>query len=440
MRVESNLSHFYLSRIDDNVQSIIIITKKTLSHHSTHSAVHCGAGYHSNANSKTFENIMKQALYHTRNQYFTNQYETNSIQHCLSACSYCISILENSPFTNAGFGSNLNREGRVECDACLCYSDTHHSKLYASCGAIFGVYNPILMCHQMILDIISNSSGIYSSCQLIKPLFLCGRGTLEYIKLNNINGLLYCNLENELHDYMITEKSRIEFNKYRNILNNTSSGIRSDNTNNNIVNPNNTSSSTLYDTVGAIVYYNGVLCSCVSSGGILLKYPGRIGEAAIYGSGCSSESVVVESLSDQSDEEMDELRNRSDKNPSHSLIQLANNFSGIGEDIMFNQMSNHLNYQILELDKTMEQSFNSLFSLNSLFGMKERKIGCMSCKVYDGCELEFGYAFSTESMGIGYTHSNDSSYCVEIKRLNHCLDSSSSSSSSSSIQVIPIKF
>ena len=50
--------------------------------------------------------------------------------------------------------------------------------------------------------------------------------------------------------------------------------------------------------------------------------------------------------------------------------------------------------------------------------MKQRKIGCMSCKVFEEDDkLEFGFSFSTESMGIGYTHSKTNDFHVNIERL-----------------------
>ncbi len=49
------------------------------------------------------------------------------------------------------------------------------------------------------------------------------------------------------------------------------------------------------ETVGAIVLdSNGNLSSAISSGGILLKHPGRIGHASMYGCGCWVDEHVNE--------------------------------------------------------------------------------------------------------------------------------------------------
>ncbi|EFC47846.1 predicted protein [Naegleria gruberi] len=135
-------------------------------------------------------------------------------------------------------------------------------------------------------------------------------------------------------------------------------------------------------------YFNNLnnLNNSVSSGGISLKYSGRIGEASIYGSGCYSDTKYVQD------------------SDNDNFIQIASNFSGIGEDIMLNQMSNYLVDKIFEIP--MEQALFSIYG-NLINFTNERKIGCLSCKVTDYDQLEFGYTFSTESMGIAFDYSNN---------------------------------
>lgn len=63
--------------------------------------------------------------------------QNNDVQ---DAATEATMVLENCPITNAGYGSNLTTDGKVECDASLMEGQNMH---FGAVGAASGIKNPI---------------------------------------------------------------------------------------------------------------------------------------------------------------------------------------------------------------------------------------------------------------------------------------------------------
>jgi len=64
----------------------------------------------------------------------------------LDAVVEAVVILEDSPMTNAGFGSNLTLNGTVECDASVMDGSNLQ---YGAVGAVSGIKNPVLLAKRL---------------------------------------------------------------------------------------------------------------------------------------------------------------------------------------------------------------------------------------------------------------------------------------------------
>lgn len=64
----------------------------------------------------------------------------------LDAVVEAVMVLENSPLTNAGFGSNLTIDGTVECDASVMDGSNLQ---FGAVGAVSGIKNPILLAKRL---------------------------------------------------------------------------------------------------------------------------------------------------------------------------------------------------------------------------------------------------------------------------------------------------
>ena len=255
-------------------------------------------------------------------------------------------VLEDAGETNAGYGSNLTESGTVEMDAGLMDGT---SLLFGSVGAVSGVKNPILVAQKLVEE---QGKGLLPLGR-VPPGFLVGEGATEWAVRHNIQTIqteqlisckaakLYAHYKKKLEAYKLSVQQRAEHAKRKreqtraagagagaclaNIENckrlkqetdylDANDQVRSNDgaTTSKLLDGNVSLGSgdgskdlqerlaeddQVQDTVGVVVLdRSGQVASTVSSGGIALKQPGRVGQASCFGCGCWAQRPVQEAV------------------------------------------------------------------------------------------------------------------------------------------------
>ncbi|XP_058881439.1 threonine aspartase 1 isoform X3 [Acipenser ruthenus] len=331
--------------------------------------VHAGAGYHSESKAKEYKHACKRAC-----QKAIEKLKSGAL--AIDAVTAALVELEDSPFTNAGMGSNLNLSGEIECDASIMEGKSLH---FGAVGALGGIKNPVLVANRLL----SEAQKGKLSAGRIPPCFLVGRGAHQWAL---DHGIPPCPSDKMATKFSLSaykrnkrkmelaEKVETEFiqtKRRRQSSENRASETHTGFPGEQEKKKENDSGS--LDTVGAIVIdHEGNVAAAVSSGGLAMKHPGRIGQAAHYGCGCWAE-------------------NSGNLNPYSTAVST----SGCGEHLVRTMLARECSIALQS-----EDAHHALLET-----MQNKFI------------MEFLWSHTTESMCVGYMSAQDGKAKTHISRL-----------------------
>ncbi|NXF62437.1 TASP1 aspartase, partial [Ciccaba nigrolineata] len=348
--------------------------------------VHAGAGYHSESKAKEYKHVCKRACQKAIEKLQAGALATDAVTAALIE-------LEDSPFTNAGLGSNLNLLGEIECDASIMDGKSLN---FGAVGALSGIKNPVSVANRLLCE---GQKGKLSAGR-IPPCFLVGEGAYRWAVDHGIPacppGIMATRFslaafkrnkrKLELAEKVETDLIQLKKRRQSNEKENDSGTL---------------------DTVGAVVVdQEGNVAAAVSSGGLALKHPGRVGQAALYGCGCWAENTGA-----------------------HTPYSTAVSTSGIC--YFYKYFKKLLSFSVISLQiptllETMQNKFIGSPFLANEDGVLGGVIVLRSCRCSAEPEssqekptllVEFLWSHTTESMCVGYMSAQDGKAKTHISRL-----------------------
>ncbi|KTF77363.1 hypothetical protein cypCar_00018631 [Cyprinus carpio] len=344
--------------------------------------VHAGAGYHSESKAKEYKHVCKRACQKAVDRLRAGGMALEAVTAALIELEVD-AYLQDSPFTNAGTGSNLNLSGEIECDASIMDGKSLN---YGAVGALSGIKNPVLVARRLLSE---TQKGKLSAGR-IPPCFLVGKGAEQWAISH---GIPACPTEK-----MTTRQFCVQENDFGCLEPVRDLMVEGEENN-----------SACLDTVGAVVVdREGNVAAAVSSGGLAMKHPGRVGQAAHYGCGCWAENAR-----------------------DISLYSTAVSTSGSGEHLIRTMLARECStaMQAENTHQALLEAMQNKFISSPFLAGEDCVLGgvivlrCCTCGEAQRSEdiqavlVEFLWSHTTESMCVGYMSAQDSKARTHISRL-----------------------
>uniref|UniRef100_A0A9J7YU45 Threonine aspartase 1 n=1 Tax=Cyprinus carpio carpio TaxID=630221 RepID=A0A9J7YU45_CYPCA len=328
-----------------------------------------GAGYHSESKAKEYKHVCKRAC-----QKAVDRLRAGGM--ALEAVTAALIELEDSPFTNAGTGSNLNLSGEIECDASIMDGKSLN---YGAVGALSGIKNPVLVARRLLTRLSVGKGAEQWAISHGIPACPTEKMTTKF----SLSGYKRNKRKMELAEQVEMKRKRQSCEHENN--------------------------SACLDTVGAVVVdREGNVAAAVSSGGLAMKHPGRVGQAAHYGCGCWAENAR-----------------------DISLYSTAVSTSGSGEHLIRTMLARECStaMQAENTHQALLEAMQNKFISSPFLAGEDCVLGgvivlrCCTCGEAQRSEdiqavlVEFLWSHTTESMCVGYMSAQDSKARTHISRL-----------------------
>ncbi|KAE9276417.1 hypothetical protein PF008_g29097, partial [Phytophthora fragariae] len=354
-------------------------------------AVHSGAGRYGASNEAAYLSLLRCALESTHRVISSASCPPTAAE----MAAHLLQSFELSRLTNAGLGANLTEQGRVECEASVACGETHS---VSCCGAVRGVRRPSALALRLLQQATRVEEGDANATFAFgrqPPLVVVGDHARQLARDFGLETAT----DAELDEFQVTDRAQQHWDKWRRRFRGAETEAEGD--------------EERLDTVGAICMDpRGNVAAALSSGGVALKVPGRLGLAGCPRMGCDAANAV----DGRGDGNGSRKRKRSSRGQNKAKNAFAVACTGRGEQFVRSNLVGALARRLArssDVERALRKAVVESTAANGGRGIEGGVLAlvapppCTTQMRADGDNVrsvELGVAFTTPCMGVGFLH------------------------------------